>query len=141
MPLDSSMIFTAYRSFLSLALHPGDMMARGLLSMLYIEEKGCFLHEMPDLCGERGIDFSKWLERISGNIRDSIAANGFHAFLEHFIKVFEPLISGSDAKRLALALTRQMHSMQQANLKSGISCIRSTARREIPPPSAKLFSL
>lgn len=104
MPLDSSMIFTAYRSLLSLALHPGDMMARGLLSMLYIEEKGCFLHEMPDLCGERGIDFSKWLERISGNIRDSIAANGFHAFLEHFIKVFEPLINGSDAKRLALAL-------------------------------------
>ena len=65
MPLDSSMIFTVYRSLLSLALHPGDMMDRGLLSMLYIEEKGCFLHEMPDLCGERGIDSSNISSRFS----------------------------------------------------------------------------
>lgn len=104
MLLDSSMIFTAYRNLLSLALHPGDMMARGFLSMLYIEEKGCFLHEMPELCGERNLDFSKWLERIGGKIRDSIAANGFHAFLEYFIRIFKPLINMTDAKRLALAL-------------------------------------
>ncbi len=104
MLLNTSMVFTVYRNLLSLVQHPGDTMARGFLSMVRLVERDCFLFELPGLCGEPGIGFDAWAERISAVIRSSIASDGFRVFLERFNAVFRHALADFDAKRMALAV-------------------------------------
>ncbi len=100
--LNSSMVFTVFRNLLAMALHPGDKMARGFLSMLRFAGEERFLHEHPGLYGEPGLPFDVWADRISAAIRSSIAADGFRVFLERFHALFRASLADFDARRMAL---------------------------------------
>ena len=102
--LNASMVFTVFRNLLEMALHPGDQMARGFLSMVRIAEEDKFLFELPGLLGGEGGSFPSWADRISASLRASVAADGFRCVLERFLALFRTLLADFDMQRMMMAL-------------------------------------
>lgn len=110
MLLNNSMVFAIYRNLLTLALHPGDPMARGFLSMIALPEENLMLSDLPILYGEKekAPDHDTWFRKISRYIRSSTAANGFTQYARRFNRIFQSKLADFDAKRMNLTLDAAM---------------------------------
>ena len=110
MLLNDSMLFAVYRNLLTLALHPGDPMARGFLSMIELPEDHLTLRDLPLLHGdkEKEPDPEAWFRKLSRHIRTSSAANGFTQYARRFCRIFQSRLADFDAKRLDLTLDAAM---------------------------------
>lgn len=110
MLLNDSMLFAVYRNLLTLALHPGDPMARGFLSMVALPEEHLTLRDLPLLHGDREkeTDSDLWFRKISRHIRASTAANGFTQYARRFQRIFQSRLADFDAKRMDLTLDAAM---------------------------------
>ncbi len=110
MLLNDSLLFAVYKNLLTLALHPGDPMARGFLSMIVLPEENLTLRDLPVLHGERekAADPDTWFRKLSRHIRASTAANGFTQYARRFQRVFLSKLADFDAKRMDLTLDAAM---------------------------------
>lgn len=110
MLLNDSMLFAIYRNLLVLALHPGDSMARGFLSMVALPDGTGTLRDLPLLHGDREKeeDPELWFRKLGRHIRASTAANGFTQYARRFQRIFRSHLADFDAKRLDLTLNAAM---------------------------------